>query len=43
MLLNDTMHVKIADFGLATRVENEGEKKMQVKVDLQHVAHLQHL
>ena len=28
MLLNDTMHVKIADFGLATRVEYEGEKKM---------------
>ena len=28
MLLNDDMHVKIADFGLATRVEFEGEKKM---------------
>lgn len=28
LLLNDDMHVKIADFGLATRVEFEGEKKM---------------
>lgn len=28
MLLNDEMDVKIADFGLATRVEFEGEKKM---------------
>lgn len=30
MLLNDTMQVKIADFGLATRVEYEGEQKMWV-------------
>jgi len=30
MLLNDHMHVKLADFGLATRVEYEGEKKMTV-------------
>ncbi|XP_045160377.2 serine/threonine-protein kinase PLK1-like isoform X1 [Mercenaria mercenaria] len=30
MLLNDDMDVKIADFGLATRVEFEGEKKMTV-------------
>ncbi|KAL4237040.1 Serine/threonine-protein kinase plk2 [Mactra antiquata] len=30
MLLNDNMDVKIADFGLATRVEFEGEKKMTV-------------
>ena len=28
MLLNDDMLVKIADFGLATRVDYEGEKKM---------------
>ena len=28
MLLNDDMDVKIADFGLATRVEYNGEKKM---------------
>ncbi len=28
MLLNDNMNVKIADFGLATKVEYEGEKKM---------------
>ena len=28
MLLNDKMQIKIADFGLATRVEYEGEKKM---------------
>ena len=28
MLLNDAMHVKIADFGLATRLEYDGEKKM---------------
>jgi serine/threonine protein kinase len=28
MLLNETMELKIADFGLATRVEYEGEKKM---------------
>jgi len=28
MLLNDNMDVKIADFGLATRVEYQGEKKM---------------
>ncbi|KAH3698953.1 serine/threonine-protein kinase PLK1-like [Dreissena polymorpha] len=30
MLLNDDMDVKIADFGLATRVEYRGEKKMTV-------------
>ncbi|WAR23042.1 PLK1-like protein, partial [Mya arenaria] len=30
MLLNDDMNVKVADFGLATRVEFEGEKKMTV-------------
>ena len=28
MLLNDEMRVKIADFGLATRVEFDGERKM---------------
>ena len=28
MLLSEGMNVKIADFGLATRVEYEGEKKM---------------
>jgi serine/threonine protein kinase len=28
MLLNEGMQVKIADFGLATRVEYKGEKKM---------------
>lgn len=28
MLLNDNMDLKIADFGLATRVDYEGEKKM---------------
>lgn len=28
MLLNDNMDVNIADFGLATRVEFQGEKKM---------------
>lgn len=28
MLLNGNMQVKIADFGLATRVKYEGEKKM---------------
>ena len=28
MLLNDRMQTKIADFGLATRVEYDGEKKM---------------
>ena len=31
MLLNEAMHVKIADFGLATRVEYDGEKKMYVR------------
>jgi polo-like kinase 2 len=30
MLLNESMNVKLADFGLATRVEYEGEKKMTV-------------
>ncbi|KAK2179855.1 hypothetical protein NP493_469g02030 [Ridgeia piscesae] len=30
MLLNDDMRVKIADFGLATRVEFDGERKMTV-------------
>ncbi|ELT95402.1 hypothetical protein CAPTEDRAFT_72562, partial [Capitella teleta] len=30
MLLNDVMQVKIADFGLATRVEYDGELKMTV-------------
>jgi len=28
MLINDTMQVKIADFGLATKIEYRGEKKM---------------
>jgi len=28
MLLDSQMHVKIADFGLATKVLYEGEKKM---------------
>ena len=28
MLLNDSMELKIADFGLATRISYEGEKKM---------------
>ena len=28
MLLNNDMQLKIADFGLATRVEYDGEKKM---------------
>jgi len=28
MLLNEEMEIKIADFGLATRVEYDGEKKM---------------
>lgn len=32
MLLNDDMQVKIADFGLATRVEYRGEKKMSVYI-----------
>ena len=27
LFLNDEMEVKIGDFGLATRVENEGERK----------------
>jgi len=31
MLLDEGMELKIADFGLATRVEYEGEKKMYVK------------
>lgn len=30
MLLNENMDVKIGDFGLATRVHHEGEKKMTV-------------
>jgi len=30
MLLNEAMELKIADFGLATRVEYVGEKKMYV-------------
>jgi len=30
MLINDAMQVKIADFGLATRIEYRGEKKMYV-------------
>lgn len=30
MLLNDHMELKIADFGLATRIGYEGEKKMYV-------------
>ena len=28
MLLDESMELKIADFGLATRVEYDGEKKM---------------
>ena len=28
MLLNDNMQVKIADFGLATRLQYDGQKKM---------------
>ncbi len=28
MLVNEDMQIKIADFGLATRVEYDGEKKM---------------
>ena len=28
MLLDNNMELKIADFGLATRVEYDGEKKM---------------
>jgi len=28
MLINDAMQVKIADFGLATKIEYRGEKKM---------------
>ena len=28
MLLNSSMELKIADFGLATRVEHDGERKM---------------
>lgn len=28
MLINESMNVKLADFGLATRMEYEGEKKM---------------
>lgn len=28
MLLNSSMELKIADFGLATRVEYDGERKM---------------
>jgi serine/threonine protein kinase len=28
MLLSEKMELKIADFGLATKVEYEGEKKM---------------
>lgn len=28
MLIDEEMHVKIADFGLATRIEYRGEKKM---------------
>ena len=31
MLLDDAMLLKIADFGLATRVEYDGEKKMYVQ------------
>lgn len=27
LFLNDDMEVKIGDFGLATRVENDGERK----------------
>ncbi len=30
MLLNENMEIKIGDFGLATRVHHEGEKKMYV-------------
>jgi len=30
MLITDTMQVKIADFGLATRIDYRGEKKMWV-------------
>ena len=30
MLLDESMELKIADFGLATRVEYVGEKKMYV-------------
>ena len=32
MLLNNDMQLKIADFGLATRVDYEGEKKMWVQL-----------
>jgi len=32
MLLDEAMELKIADFGLATRVEYEGEKKMYVQL-----------
>jgi len=28
MLINEAMQVKIADFGLATKIEYRGEKKM---------------
>ena len=28
MLVNESMQVKLADFGLASKVEYEGEKKM---------------
>ena len=28
MLLNESMQLKVADFGLATRIEYTGEKKM---------------
>jgi len=28
MLINNSMQVKIADFGLATKIEYRGEKKM---------------
>ena len=31
MLLNDDLDVKLGDFGLATRVETDGEKKRYLK------------
>jgi len=34
MLITDTMQVKIADFGLATRIDYRGEKKMWVIDDI---------
>lgn len=37
LFLNDNLEVKVGDFGLATRVEVEGERKRWVEWDASHL------